>query len=223
MRLGALMEIPAMYIFTHDSIGVGEDGPTHQPIEQVASLRAMPNMLVLRPGDANEVVEAYKIMLQQTHGPSTLVLTRQAMPTFDRTKYGAVSGVAKGAYVLADAAGGKPDVILMGSGSEVSLCMEAGEKLNAAGIKARVVSMPSWELFERQDAAYKESVLPAAVTARVSVEMASVFGWERYVGSKGKIIGMHSFGASAPLKDLLKKFGFEVDKVVTAAKEVLGK
>ena len=223
MRLGALMEIPAMYIFTHDSIGVGEDGPTHQPIEQVASLRAMPNMLVLRPGDANEVVEAYKIMLQQTHGPSTLVLTRQAMPTFDRTKYGAASGVAKGAYVLAEAPGGKPDVILMGSGSEVSLCMEAGEKLNAAGIKARVVSMPSWELFERQDAAYKESVFPANVAARVSVEMASTFGWERYVGSRGKIIGMHSFGASAPLKDLVKKFGFEVDKVVAAAKEVLGK
>jgi transketolase len=223
MRLGALMEIPAMYIFTHDSIGVGEDGPTHQPIEQVASLRAMPNMLVLRPGDANEVVEAYKIMLLHTHGPSTLVLTRQAMPTFDRTKYGAVSGVAKGAYVLAEAPGGKPDVILMGSGSEVSLCMEAGEKLNSAGIKTRVVSMPSWELFEQQDAAYKESVLPGSVTARVSVEMGSTFGWERYVGDKGKIIGMHSFGASAPLKDLLKKFGFEADKVVVAAKEVLGK
>ena len=223
MRLGALMEIPAIYIFTHDSIGVGEDGPTHQPIEQLASLRAMPNMLVLRPGDANEVVEAYKIILQRTHGPSTLVLTRQAMPTFDRTKYAPASGVAKGAYVLADAPGGKPDVILMGTGSEVSLCVEAGEKLNAAGIKARVVSMPSWELFERQDAAYKESVLPASVSARVSVEMASTFGWERYTGPKGKIIGMRSFGASAPLKDLLKKFGIEADKVVAAAKEVLGK
>jgi transketolase len=223
MRLGALMEIPAIYIFTHDSIGVGEDGPTHQPIEQLASLRAMPNMLVLRPGDANEVVEAYKIILQHTHGPSTLVLTRQAMPTFDRTKYAPASGVAKGAYVLADAPGGKPDVILMGSGSEVSLCVEAGEKLNAAGIKARVVSMPSWELFERQDAAYKESVLPARVSARVSVEMASTFGWERYTGPKGKIIGMRSFGASAPLKDLLKKFGMEADKAVAAAREVLGK
>jgi len=223
MRLGALMEIPAIYIFTHDSIGVGEDGPTHQPIEQLASLRAMPNMLVLRPGDANEVVEAYKIILQRTHGPSTLVLTRQAMPTFDRTKYAPASGVAKGAYVLADAPGGKPDVILMGTGSEVSLCVEASEKLNAAGVKARVVSMPSWELFERQDAAYKESVLPASVTARVSVEMASTFGWERYTGPKGKIIGMRSFGASAPLKDLLKKFGMEADKVVAAAKEVLGK
>jgi transketolase len=223
MRLGALMEIPAIYIFTHDSIGVGEDGPTHQPVEQVASLRAMPNMMVLRPGDANEVVEAYKIILQRTHGPSTLVLTRQAMPTFDRTKYAPAAGVARGAYVLADAPGGKPDVILMGSGSEVSLCMEAYEKLQAAGIKARVVSMPSWELFERQDAAYKESVLPASVTARVSVEMASVFGWERYIGTKGKAIGMRSFGASAPLKDLLKKFGFGVDNVVAAAREVLGK
>jgi transketolase len=223
MRLGALMEIPAMYIFTHDSIGVGEDGPTHQPIEQLASLRAMPNMLVLRPGDANEVVEAYKVILQHMHGPSTLVLTRQAMPTFDRTKYASAAGLAKGAYVLAEAPGGKPDVILMGSGSEVSLCVEAGEKLNAAGIKARVVSMPSWELFESQDATYKESVLPASVSARVSVEMASTFGWERYTGSKGRMIGMRSFGASAPLKDLLKKFGIEADKVVAAAKEILGK
>jgi transketolase len=223
MRLGALMEIPAIYIFTHDSIGVGEDGPTHQPIEQLAALRAMPNMLVLRPGDANEVVEAYKVILQHTHGPSTLVLTRQAMPTFDRTKYAPAAGVAKGAYILAEAPGGKPDVILMGSGSELSLCVEAGEKLNAAGIKARVVSMPSWELFECQDAAYKESVFPASVSARVSVEMASTFGWERYVGLKGKMIGMRSFGASAPLKDLLKKFGIEADKVVAAAKEALGK
>jgi len=223
MRLGALMEIPAIYIFTHDSIGVGEDGPTHQPIEQLASLRAMPNMLILRPGDANEVVEAYKVILQHTHGPSILVLTRQAMPTLDRVKYAPAAGVAKGAYILADAPGGKPDVILMGSGSEVSLCVEAGEKLNAAGIKARVVSMPSWELFERQDAAYKESVLPASVRARVSVEMASTFGWERYVGLEGKMIGMHSFGASAPLKDLLKKFGMEADRVVAAARGVLGK
>jgi len=223
MRLGALMEIPAIYIFTHDSIGLGEDGPTHQPVEQLAALRAMPNMLVLRPGDANEVVEAYKVILQHTHGPASLVLTRQAMPTFDRTKYAPASGVARGAYVLADAPGGKPDVILMGSGSELSLCVEACEKLKAEGIQARVVSMPSWELFERQDAAYKESVLPANVTARVSVEMASVFGWERYVGPKGKMIGMHSFGASAPLKDLKKKFGFEPEKVVAAAKAVLGK
>ncbi len=223
MRLGALMEIPAIYIFTHDSIGVGEDGPTHQPIEQLASLRAMPNMLVLRPGDANEVVEAYKVILQHTHGPSTLVLTRQAMPTFDRTKFAPASGVAKGAYVLVDAPGGKPDVILMGTGSEVSLCVEAYEKLSAEGVKVRVVSMPSWELFERQDLSYKESVLPSNVTARVSVEMASTFGWERYAGPKGKMIGMHSFGASAPLKDLKKKFGFEADNVVAAAKAALGR
>jgi transketolase len=223
MRLGALMEIPAIYIFTHDSIGVGEDGPTHQPIEQLAAYRAMPNMLVFRPGDANEVVEAYKVAMQHTHGPSTLIFTRQAMPTFDRTKYAPASGVAKGAYVLADAAGGKPDVILLASGSEVGLCAAAYEKLTAEGVKARVVSMPSWELFEKQDAAYKESVLPAAVTARVSVEMESVFGWDRYTGPKGKIIGMRSFGASAPLKDLLKKFGFELENVIAAAKEVLGK
>src|SRR5271168_1768028 len=223
MRLGALMEIPTIYIFTHDSIGLGEDGPTHQPIEQLASYRAMPNMLVFRPGDANEVVESYKVAIQHTHGPSTLVLTRQAMPTFDRTKYAPASGVAKGAYVLADAPGGKPDVILLASGSEVGLCATAYEKLTADGVKARVVSMPSWELFEQQDAAYKESVLPPSVTARVSVEMESVFGWDRYVGPKGKIIGMRSFGASAPLKDLLKKFGFELDNVLAAVKEVLGK
>jgi transketolase len=223
MRLGALMEIPALYIFTHDSIGVGEDGPTHQPVEQLAAYRAMPNMLVFRPGDANEVVEAYKVAMQHTHGPSTLVFTRQAMPTFDRTKYAPASGVAKGAYVLADAAGGKPDVILLASGSEVGLCAAVYEKLTADGVKARVVSMPSWELFEKQDAAYKESVLPPSVTARVSVEMESVFGWDRYVGPKGKMIGMRSFGASAPLKDLLKKFGFEVENVLAAAKEVLGK
>jgi transketolase len=223
MRLGALMEVPALYIFTHDSIGLGEDGPTHQPIEQLAAFRAMPNMLVLRPGDANEVVEAYKVIMQHMHGPTTLVLTRQAMPTFDRTKYGAASGVAKGAYVLADAQGGKPDVILMASGSEVGLCMTAYEKLTSEGIKARVVSMPSWELFEQQDAAYKESVLPASVTARVSVEMLSTFGWHRYVGAKGKMIGMHTFGASAPIKDVLKRFGFEPENVIAAAKEVLGK
>jgi transketolase len=223
MRLGALMEIPSIYIFTHDSIGVGEDGPTHQPVEQLASYRAMPNMLVFRPGDANEVVEAYKIAIQHTHGPSTMVFTRQAMPTFDRTKYAPVSGVAKGAYVLADAPGGKPDVILLSSGSEVGLCAAAYEKLTADGVKARLVSMPCWELFEQQDATYKESVLPASVTARVSVEMESVFGWDRYTGSKGKIIGMRSFGASAPLKDLLKKFGFELENVLAAVKEVLRK
>jgi len=223
MRLAALMEIPVLFIFTHDSIGVGEDGPTHQPIEQLASLRAMPNMLVLRPGDANEVTEAYKVAVQHSHGPSTLVFSRQPMPTIDRTKYAPASGVAKGAYVLADADGGKPEVILMGTGTELQHCVAAYEKLKAEGIKARVVSMPCLELFDQQDAAYKESVLPSAVTARVSIEMAATLGWDRYVGPKGKIIGMRSFGASAPLKDLLPKFGFGPDYVVSAAKQLLGR
>ncbi len=223
MRLAALMETPSIFIFTHDSIGLGEDGPTHQPIEQMAALRAMPNMIVLRPGDANEVVEAYRVIMGLRHQPVSLVLTRQPMPTYDRTKYAPASGVAKGAYVFADAEGGKPDVILMGTGSELHLCVEAYEQLKSEGIKARVVSMPSWELFEAQDAAYRESVLPASVTARVSVEMATTFGWERYVGSKGEMIGMHRFGASAPIKDVLKKFGFLTENVVAAAKKVLGK
>jgi transketolase len=223
VRLAALMELPVIYVYTHDSIGLGEDGPTHQPIEQLAALRAMPNILVLRPGDANEVVEAWKVAIRQTHRPIALVLSRQAMPTFDRTKFAAASGVKKGAYVLSDAPGGKPEVILIGTGSEVSLCVAGQEKLAAENIKARVVSIPSWELFEEQDAAYKESVLPAAVTARVSVEMASTFGWERHVGTKGRMIGMHTFGASAPIKDLLKKFGFTVENVVAAAKQALGK
>jgi transketolase, bacterial and yeast len=223
VRLAALMELPVIYVFTHDSIGLGEDGPTHQPIEQLASLRAMPNILVLRPGDANEVVEAWKLALQQSHRPTALVLSRQAMPTFDRAKFSSAAGVAKGAYVLSDAPGGKPEVILIGTGSEVGLCVAAQEKLATEGIKARVVSIPSWELFEEQDAAYKESVLPAAVAARVSVEMASTFGWDRYTGPQGRIVGMRTFGASAPLKDLLKKFGFTVENVVAAAKQTLGK
>ena len=223
MRLAALMEIPVLFIFTHDSIGVGEDGPTHQPIEQLAAFRAMPNMLVFRPGDANEVTEAYKVAVQHAHGPSTLVFSRQPMPTLDRTKYAAASGVAKGAYVLADADGGKPEVILMGTGTELQHCVAAYEKLKTEGIKARVVSMPCLEIFDQQDAAYKESVLPAAVTARVSIEMAATLGWDRYVGPKGKMIGMHSFGASAPLKDLLPKFGFGPDYVVAAAKQLLGR
>jgi transketolase len=221
IRLAALEEAPSMFIFTHDSIGVGEDGPTHQPIEQLASLRAMPNLIVLRPGDANEVVEAWKIIAKLQHEPVALVLTRQNLPTFDRTKYAAAAGAAKGAYVLADAPGGKPDVILIGTGSEVSLCVEAYEKLKAEGIQARVVSMPSQEIFEQQDAAYKESVLPSSITARVSVEMASTFGWERYVGLKGRKIGMHRFGASAPLKDLLKFFGFTTDAVVAEARKAI--
>ena len=221
IRLSALMAIPSIFIFTHDSIGVGEDGPTHQPVEQLASLRAMPNLVVLRPADANEVVEAWKIIAQLQHEPVVLVLTRQAVPTFDRTKYNAASGAARGAYILADAPSGKPDVILMGTGSEVSLCVEAYEKLKNDGIQARVVSMPSWEIFEQQDASYKESVLPSSVTARVSVEMAATFGWERYVGLKGRKVGMHRFGASAPLKDLLKFFGFTADAVVAEARKAM--
>jgi transketolase len=221
IRLSALEECPSIFIFTHDSIGVGEDGPTHQPIEQLASLRAMPNLIVLRPGDANEVTEAWKIIAKLQSSPVALVLTRQALPTLDRSKYAAASGVAKGAYIVADAPGGKPDVILMGTGSELSLCADAYEKLKTEGINARVVSMPSWEIFEQQDAAYKESVFPSNITARVSVEMASTFGWARYTGLKGRNLGMHSFGASAPLKDLLKYFGFTVDAVVAEARAAI--
>jgi transketolase len=223
MRLAAIMEIPTIYVLTHDSIGLGEDGPTHQPIEQLASLRAMPGMITMRPGDANEVVEAWKVILQLKHEPVSLVLSRQAMPTYDRSKYAAASGVAKGGYVLADAKGGKPQLILIGTGSELSLCVAAYEQLTAEGVRARVVSMPSTDIFDKQDDAYKQSVLPPEVKARVSVEAASVFGWERYVGSQGAIIGMTTFGASAPLKDLMKKFGFTTDHVVQAAREVLAR
>ena len=218
IRLSALMEIPVIHIFTHDSIGVGEDGPTHQPIEQLASLRAIPNLIVLRPADANEVLEAWRVIMQLKHEPVALILTRQALPTINRSKYAAASGVAKGAYVLADAPGGKPDVLLLASGSEVSLCLEAAEQLKAEGIKARVVSMPSWELFEHQPQAYRDSVIPPNVTARVCVEQASTFGWARYAGLTGEVIGMKTFGASAPLKELQKKFGFTTDNVVAAAK-----
>jgi len=221
IRLAAIMEIPTIFIFTHDSIGVGEDGPTHQPIEHLPSLRAIPGLITLRPGDANEVVEAWKLIMQLKHEPVALILSRQAMPTIDRTKFGAASGVAKGAYVLADAPGGKPDVILMGTGSEVGLCMSAWEALSKGGVKARVVSMPSWELFEHQSQEYRDSVLPPAVTARVAVEQASTFGWHRYIGLTGAAIGMKTFGASAPLKELQKKFGFTVDAVVDAAKQQL--
>ena len=200
-----------------DALGLRREGSETRLLERLASLRAMPNMIVLRPGDANEVVEAWKIIANLQHSPATLVLSRQNLPTLDRTKYAPASGAAKGAYVLADAPGGKPQVILLGTGSELSLCVEAYEKLKSEGIAARVVSMPSWAIFEKQDAAYKESVLPEEVTARVSVEMAATFGWERYTGSKGRNIGMHRFGASAPLKDLLKYFGFTVEKVVAEA------
>ena len=221
MRIAAITEIPTIYVLTHDSIGLGEDGPTHQPIEQLASLRAMPHMIVIRPGDANEVVEAWRVIMPLKHSPVSLVLSRQAMPTIDRSKYAPASGVAKGAYILADAEGAKPQVILIGTGSELSLCVSAYEKLTAEGIRTRVVSMPCWELFEQQNEAYRQSVFPPDIKARVSVEAGSVFGWERYVGLEGAILGMTTFGASAPLKDVMRKFGFTVDHVIQAAKEVL--
>ena len=221
MRLAAIMEIPVIYVFTHDSIGVGEDGPTHQPVEQLASLRAIPGFMVLRPADANEVIEAWKVVMQLRHEPAALILTRQALPTIDRTKYAPASGVAKGAYVIAEAKGGTPELILMATGSEVSLCLSAYEQLTAEGRKVRVVSMPSWELFDKQTPEYRESILPKDVTARISVEQASTFGWARYIGDAGKSIGMKTFGASAPLKELQKKFGFTPDAVVAAARELL--
>jgi len=221
IRLAALMEIPTIYIFTHDSIGVGEDGPTHQPVEQLASLRAIPGLLTIRPADANEVVEAWKVIMQLTHVPTALILSRQALPTVDRLKYASAEGVARGAYTLAG--DGTPDVILIGTGSEVALCVAAHEKLAADGIRSRVVSMPCWDLFEQQPADYRESVLPEAVRARVSVEQAATFGWERYVGTSGHSIGMTTFGASAPLVELQKKFGFTIDQVVTAARQQLGR
>src|ERR1035441_8879803 len=223
IRLSAVMEVPAIWIFTHDSIGVGEDGPTHQPIEQLITLRAIPGLITLRPADANEVVQAWTIVMKLQKEPVALILTRQAVPTFDRTKYESAAGVARGAYILADAGGGKPQVILMATGSEVYLCIDAYEKLKAEGIRARVVSMPSWDLFERQDQNYRDDVLPPEVTARVAVEMASTFGWRQYGGAEGRIIGMKTFGASAPLKDLQKKFGFTTDAVLQAARDLLGK
>lgn len=223
IRLAALMEIPVIYIFTHDSIGVGEDGPTHQPIEQVGSLRMIPNLIVIRPADANEVSEAWKAVMPLQHHPVVFSLTRQALPTLDRTKYACASGVAKGGYILADAVDGKPDILLIGTGSEVQHCVAAYEKLTAEGVKARVISLPAWEWFENQSQEYRDSVIPPSVTKRVCVEMGSAFGWERYAGSTGTILGMRTFGASAPLKDLLKEFGFSADTVYEAAKAQLQK
>jgi transketolase len=217
IRLSAIMELPVIHIFTHDSIGVGEDGPTHQPIEHMISLRAMPGLVDMRPGDANEVAEAWKWIMKQRHEPVALVLSRGNQATLDRTKYASAEGVQKGAYVLGDAAGGKPDCILIATGTELQLAVQAHEELTKQGIKSRVVSMPSWSLFEHQDQAYKDSVLPPECVNRVSIEAAGVFGWEKYVGSKGKMIGMRSFGASAPLSELQKKFGFTVDRVVSEA------
>jgi transketolase len=222
IRLSALMELPTIFIFTHDAMGDGEDGPTHQPVEHLASFRAIPGLVTLRPGDANEVVEAYRYIMQLRHKPAVLALSRQPLPTLDRTKYASVAGVAKGAYVLADAPDKNPELILIASGSEVSLAVQAHEKLVAEGVRSRVVSMPSWDIFDHQPQEYRDSVLPPDVKARIAIEQASTFGWERYVGDGGRVIGMRTFGASAPLKELQRKFGFEPDRVVATVKELLG-
>jgi len=221
LRLSALMEVPAIYVFTHDSIGVGEDGPTHQPIEQLASLRAIPGLITLRPADANEVVESWRVIMQLRHEPVALVLTRQALPTFDRSKLGAASGVARGAYVLADSVQGDPEVLLLATGSEVSLCLDAREQLEREGVRTRVVSMPSWELFEQQSQEYRDQVLPPRVSARVSVEQGGTLGWSRYVGPRGICLGMRTFGASAPLQQLQQKFGFTAERVAGAARQAI--
>jgi transketolase len=221
--MACLMRLRVIFVYTHDSIGLGEDGPTHQPIEQLAMLRAIPGFLTLRPADANEVAEAYRVILPLRHKPVALILSRQALPTFDRGKYQPAAGLAKGAYVLADPADGSPEVVLIGTGSEVAMCLTAHEQLTAQGIKSRVVSMPSWELFEEQPQAYKDAVLPPSVHARVSVEAGSPLGWDRYVGPAGRIIAMRTFGASAPIQDLQKAFGFAPEKIAAAARDVLGK
>jgi transketolase len=217
------MELPTIFVFTHDAMGDGEDGPTHQPVEHLASLRAIPGLVVIRPGDANEVVEAYRYVMRLRHEPAVLVLSRQPLPTLDRSKYAPASGVARGAYVLADAAAADPEIILIASGSEVSVAVEAHEKLLGEGIRSRVVSMPSWDIFEHQTQHYRDTVLPPKVGTRVAIEQASTFGWERYIGPSGRVIGMTTFGASAPLKELQRKFGFEPDRLVAVAKELLRK
>jgi len=221
IRLAALMELPSIFVFTHDAMGDGEDGPTHQPVEQLASLRAIPGLTVLRPADANEVVEAYRYIMQLRHRPAVLALSRQALPTFDRGKYAPASGLARGAYVMAESEGGTPQIILIASGSELALAVDAYQTLTSQGVRARVVSMPSWDIFESQPPSYREEVLPPKVKARLAIEQGSVLGWDRYVGSDGSIIGMKTFGASAPLKALQGKFGFEPKRVVAAAKELL--
>jgi len=223
IRLSALMELPSLFVFTHDSIGLGEDGPTHQPVEQLAGLRAIPGLITLRPCDANEVAAAWRVALGAKHRPTCLILTRQALPTLDRGRFAAASGLARGAYVLADFGAGAPKVILIGTGSEVSICIAAAEQLASSGVSARVVSMPSWELFEQQDDTYRQQVLPDAISARVAVEQASTIGWERYVGRHGSVIGMHTFGASAPLKGLLTKFGFTPEHAVKVAHEQIAR
>jgi transketolase len=223
IRLSALMELPTIFVFTHDAMGDGEDGPTHQPVEQLLSLRAVPGLTVLRPADANEVVEAFRYVMQLQHRPAALALSRQALPTFDRRKYAPASGLARGAYVMAEPSKGTAQIILIASGSEVSLAVQAYEALSAQEIRARVVSMPSWDIFESQPQSYRDEVLPPKVKARLAIEQGSVLGWDRYVGSEGCIIGMKTFGSSAPLKELQRKFGFEPDRVVAVAKELLGR
>jgi transketolase len=220
IRLSALMELPVIYIFTHDSIGVGEDGPTHQPIEHLMSLRALPQLIVIRPADANEVAEAWRYIMENTRHPVALILSRQPLPTFDRTKYATAEGLRRGAYVLADS-DGEPELILIGTGSEVQLCLGAHEQLKAEGIRSRVVSMPSWELFQRQPEEYRNSVLPPKVRARVAVEAGTSLGWRDYVGLDGRIVARRQFGASAPIKELLKQFGFTVENVIAQAKAAL--
>jgi transketolase len=221
IRLSAIMELPTIFVFTHDAMGDGEDGPTHQPVEHLISLRAIPGLTVLRPADANEVVEVYRFVMQLSHRPAVIALSRQALPTFDRRKYAPASGVARGAYVMAESPGGTPQIILIASGSEVALAVDAYEALISQGVRARVVSMPSWEIFESQPQSYREEVLPPEVKARLAIEQGSVLGWDRYVGPEGRVIGMQTFGASAPLKELQRKFGFEPERVVSAAKELL--
>jgi transketolase len=223
IRLSALMELPAVWIFTHDAMGDGEDGPTHQPVEQLISMRAIPGLVVLRPADANEVVEAFRYVLELRHQPAAITLSRQPLPTFDRRKYASAAGLARGAYVMADSPGGAPEIILIASGSEISLVVEAHEKMTSDGIRCRVVSMPSWDIFEHQPQSYREEVLPPHLTARIAVEQGSMLGWDRYVGAAGRIIGMKTFGASAPLKELQRKFGFEPERVVATAMELLGR
>jgi transketolase len=221
IRLAALMKLPAIFVFTHDSIGLGEDGPTHQPVEQLLSLRGVPGLITLRPADANEVVESWRVIGNLKDQPACLVLSRQAVPTFDRTVFASAAGVAHGAYVMADAKPGAPEVILIATGSEVALCAEAYAALKSEGVAVRLVSMPSWELFEAQSPAYREGVLPSAVTARVAVEAGSVIGWDRYVGATGSVIGMRGFGDSAPIADLMKHFGFTPEAVLKAARRQL--
>ena len=222
IRLGAVMELPVIHVFTHDSIGVGEDGPTHQPVEQLMSLRAIPHMVVIRPGDANEVAEAWRVVMEEKKHPIVLALTRQAVPTFDRTKYAPASGLRQGAYILSDCEG-QPDILLIGTGSELQFCVEAGEKLKADGVKVRVVSMPSFEIFERQSREYREQVLPTSVRKRLAVEAGVTLGWQKYVGLDGAVIGRDGFGASAPVKDVYKHFGFTTDNVYNTAKALLSR